>query len=86
MVLSQGECRLGAVSQCVCVCLSVYVGREQQRVHVLGGWLGDPKKRIQNAAFTRVTGYPHLGVSWLIFILFSKDGGTTFSLTIEQWL
>lgn len=29
---------------CVCVCLSVYVGREQQRVHVLGGWLGDPKK------------------------------------------
>lgn len=71
----------------VCVCLSVYVGREQQRVHVLGGVVRGPQEtRIQNAAFTRVTGYPHLGVSWLIFILFSKDGGTTFSLTIEQWL
>lgn len=72
----------------MCVCLPLCVCWERAaKSACFGGVVRGPQEtRIQNAAFTRVTGYPHLGVSWLIFILFSKDGGTTFSLTIEQWL
>lgn len=72
---------------CVCLPLCVCWERAAKSACFGGGVVRGPQEtRIQNAAFTRVTGYPHLGVSWLIFILFSKDGGTTFSLTIEQWL
>ena len=73
----------GLCHRVVCVCLSVYVGREQERVHVGREGPREPRKPDFTMLLLLGTPNPEFSGSSLLCAQWKE---ITFSLFTEEWL